>query len=166
MTSTFTDPAARTPEEWTAMADECAARSGESWERSDTDGHLSQWANDGARRLYRAAAAIARCGNKHRIPWLFNAVTNEPLGDGQWRWVEGRYGPTVAIGQSPETVWFRPSKARDAARREAGDRSKGYVWGVIECEVLLYQYGTALQLGYRRKSGAEATVVSVGNYQG
>ena len=71
----------------------------------------------------------------------------------------------MAIGDQPNTVWFRPSHASNGARREANDRAKDFVWGVVECEVLLYQYGTTvLMTGYQRKRGAQLSVVSVGGY--
>ena len=35
-------PAERTATEWRAMARDCRKRSADSWERSDTDGSLSQ----------------------------------------------------------------------------------------------------------------------------
>ena len=159
----YIDPRQHSAQEWEALAVQCARRSQESWERSDTDGCLSQWANDAMCHLYRDASKVAANGNKREIAWLFDANTGQPVED--WRWVETRYGSSVAIGERPDTVWFRPSCARDEARREAADRAKGFVFGRVECEVLLFQFGqNVLLTGYRRRRGAALSVVSVGGY--
>lgn len=159
----YTDPAQRSAAERDGMAAQCARRSQESWERSDTDGFLSQWASDSMAMFYRNVATVAANGGRCRIPWLFDASSGMPVDE--WRWVQGRYGSSVAIGDRSSTVWFHPSQARDGVRREANDRAKGFVWGVVECEVVLYQFGTtALLTGYERKRGADLTVVDVGGY--
>jgi hypothetical protein len=43
-------------------ADECERRKAESWERSDTDGFLSQWASGLSANLYRRQADIEEAG--------------------------------------------------------------------------------------------------------
>lgn len=161
----YTDPTRHSAQEWKDKATECARRSAESWERSDTDGFLSQWASDSMAHFYRDLAEVAATGGRRDLPWLFDAKTGLPLDEGSWRWVQTRYGSSVAIGDRPNTLWFRPSQARKGAVREANDRAKGFVWGVVACDVVLYQYGTTvLMTGYAAKIGAELTVVSVGGY--
>lgn len=165
MISKYTNPAIHTADEWNAMAADAVRRSHESWERSDTDGALSQWASDSICHFYRDLAAVAANGNRRHIPWLFNATTGQPLDHGSWRWVQSRFGDSIAIGDRPDTVWFRPSQASDPAVREARDREKGFVWGVVDAEVVLYQFGdVVLMTGYEARRGAELTVITVGDY--
>jgi len=66
--------AERTPAEWRASAAECSRRSQESWERSDTDGFLSQWASDLSAQLYEAKARIAEAGGTAEFPALFDST--------------------------------------------------------------------------------------------
>ena len=47
---------------WEKEAENCERRRQESWERSDSDGFLSQWANQEMAARYRRAAFIARNG--------------------------------------------------------------------------------------------------------
>lgn len=47
---------------WEKEAENCERRRQESWERSDNDGFLSQWANQEMAARYRRAASIARNG--------------------------------------------------------------------------------------------------------
>lgn len=51
-----------TAAEYTAMAEDCIRREQESWERSDTDGFLSQWASNSMARTYRTLARLAANG--------------------------------------------------------------------------------------------------------
>lgn len=118
--------------------------------------------------FYRDLAAVAANGNRRHMPWLFDAATEEPLDLGSWRWVKTRFGHAVAIGTGDraDTVWFRPSQAVDPAVREARDRQKGFVWGVVDAEVVLYQFGDiVLMTGYEAKHGTDLTVITVGGYR-
>lgn len=166
MISKYTNPANHTADEWNAMAAAAVRRSHDSWEHSDTDGALTQWASDSMAHFYRDLAAVAANGNRRHIPWLFDALTNLPLELGAWRWVKTRFGHNVAVGERPDTVWFRPSQAADPAVREARDRDKGFVWGVVDAEVVLYQFGElVLMTGYEAKHGTDLTVITVGDYR-
>jgi hypothetical protein len=62
--------------DWTAeqldkAADDQLRSREESWERSDTDGFLSQWASGLTADLYRTQADIVRNGGKAEFPALF-----------------------------------------------------------------------------------------------
>src|SRR5207244_11723938 len=54
----------KTAEEWRAEAAQCRKSSADSWERSDTDGFLSQWAADTMARRFDACAEIADNGGR------------------------------------------------------------------------------------------------------
>lgn len=60
----------KTAEQLNREADECFRREQESFERCDTDGFLSQWANNITGRLKREQARIAENGGKAKLPVL------------------------------------------------------------------------------------------------
>lgn len=53
------------------LAAECRARSRESYERSDTDGCLSQWGHDLSAQQYEAQAEIVEAGGKAQFRGLY-----------------------------------------------------------------------------------------------
>jgi hypothetical protein len=69
-------------------AAECHQRAGESFERSDTDGFLSQWASGITARLHEVQAEIARNGGKAQFVALFN-LSGERI---RARVIRSRYG--------------------------------------------------------------------------
>ena len=68
-----------------AAADQAAA---DSWERSDTDGFLSQWAHGLTADLHRTQARIVEAGGEHRFPALFDLQGNYVPA----QTIEGRWG--------------------------------------------------------------------------
>jgi hypothetical protein len=162
-------PTDHSADEWLAMAADSSRSSQESWERSDTDGFLSQWASDTTARMYRHLADLAENGGKTTLRWLF--TQND---DGQWvpvedwRWVQTRYGSSVLIpGEGyGNGTFFNPSEARKAARRQAADERKGYRWGTVEAEVVSHFSGTTFALGITDevKRGTTVTVISTADY--
>ena len=65
----MTDP--KTPAELRAEADACDLRAEESFERCDTDGFLSQWADGLEANRLRLAATLAEDGGLAEFPALF-----------------------------------------------------------------------------------------------
>ena len=63
-----------TADEHRAQADAASQRVAESWERSDTDGFMSQWAGDLSARLHTAQANLLEAGGVAEFPGLFNAA--------------------------------------------------------------------------------------------
>lgn len=61
-----------TATEWRQRAGDSRRSSQESWERSDTDGFLSQWASDLYAQLYEAKARIAEANGTATFPALFD----------------------------------------------------------------------------------------------
>lgn len=124
--TTYYDPASHSAEEWRAMAHSERNTAMVSFERSETDGYLSQASAQAMARLFTRLAEIAEADGKANLPWLFRA-------DGsmidRWHWVEGKYGPTVRVDS--DKAWFAPSNASTGARRLAADRRKGYTFGRV-----------------------------------
>lgn len=115
----------KTAAEWEQEASESNRRAQESWERSDTDGFLSQAASDAMARLYHLNARIAADGGTAEFPAVFDLKGNLI----QMHTREGQYGDyylnmNSAINGAPRFI--RPSEARKGARRIAADEKKGF----------------------------------------
>lgn len=115
-----------------AKADAADTEAAASFERSDTDGFVSQWAGGITARLHRALAAIADAGGKAEFPALFDTAGNLVAA----KLVNGKYGPVWGILPSDDprgrfTGWFNPSGAATAAKRQAADARKGYQVGRV-----------------------------------
>jgi hypothetical protein len=104
----------------------------DSWERSDTDGFMSQWASGlGAAKL-RYEADIADQGGRAHFPALFDTAGNLVAA----KLIDTQYGLSWALlaSDNPQARiigWFNPSRARKAATRLANDTRKGYTVGTI-----------------------------------
>lgn len=66
----------KTAAELRQQAADCRQRSAESWERSDTDGFLSQWASDLSARLYESQASILENGGLSTFWGLYDSEKN------------------------------------------------------------------------------------------
>lgn len=75
-----------------AVADERARQ--ESWERSDTDGFLSQWASGITAAERRMAADLIEAGGTHGFGVLVDATTGAIVPS---RIIDTRYGPKWAV---------------------------------------------------------------------
>lgn len=120
----------KTAAEWEQEAAESNRRSQESWERSDTDGFLSQAASDAMARLYMLNARIARDGGTAEFRAIFDLAGNLI----QIHTSEGQYGDywyNADADTNGAPRFIRPSEARKGARRLATDEKKGFRVGVI-----------------------------------
>lgn len=119
-------PDKHTPEEWRAMAQECYKREAESFERSDTDGFLSQWASTVTARLYSTLADVAENDGN----WTFQV-----LADADGNVIEGAREVKTRFGWSwvlPDGSWFNPSRAQNDEKRQATDLAKGFQFIDVE----------------------------------
>lgn len=114
-------------------ARELDARAEESFQRCDTDGFLSQWANGISAQERRMQAEIVENGGRSTFPALFDL-------DGELvaaKLVDGKYG--IVWGILPDddphgrfVEWFNPSRARTGAARRRNDERKGYRVGLVK----------------------------------
>lgn len=130
-------PMDHTPAEWRAMAAECYKREQESFERSDTDGFLSQWASTVTARLYSTCAEVAEKGGKWKFREL--ATADGILIEGA-REVKTKYGWSWL---TPGGQWFNPSKAQDEEKRKAANLAKGYQFIEVEREAVVMMVETS-----------------------
>lgn len=121
-----------TAEELRKMAADSDSRVQESWERSDTDGFLSQWAGGLTAQKYRLQAEIVEKGGRYEFPALFDLDGNLVAA----KLVSTQYGVAWGLLDSDDpdgrfVGWFNPSHARKDATRRANNRKKGYSVGVV-----------------------------------
>lgn len=114
----------------TAAAHDTAAQ--ESFERSDTDGFMSQWAHGVMAQRERLAADIAEDGGRAMFLALFD--TNGNLVPAKY--IETRFGYSWALLSSDDPRsefkgWFNPSKARKVGVARTNDAKKGYYVGYV-----------------------------------
>lgn len=154
MGSTVYFPDQHTAEEWRELAKSRFQAEQDSWERSDTDGFLSQKAAVTYGHMYNDLAALAENGGREQMRWLFTA-DGEIVED--WRWIETRYGGSILIGSGDDAVFFNSSYAKKGAARLARDKAKGYVWGLVETDVVVIPSGWSHIT--RRKNDAPLKVI-------
>lgn len=145
----------KTADQWRAMAAKARGQSQASFERSDTDGALSQFASDSAARRYDMCATLAEQDGTWEFKALFT-LTGALVPDAVWiktnqdRWV-------WRIGRGQAVAWFNESQAKSGARRRANDAAKGYQLGTIRATAYVGTSGSG-----RGLSG----MLSVGFYIG
>lgn len=116
-----------------ARAAEAAQRSQESWDRSDTDGFLSQWANNSISRKESLQAQIDEQNGLWEHPALFDLEGNMLAATPH----KSKYGGTVwrvLEGDEPNSEvkeWFNESGAKSAKTRIVNNAKKGYYVGTV-----------------------------------
>lgn len=111
-------------------ASENAKESYASFQRSDTDGALSQIANDKMSGLNSAKANLAEKGGLHEFPAVYDTEGNLVKAVQ----VQGQYGTSWGIvdPDNPDGKFkgfFNPSKAKDPDKAKENDAKKGYYVG-------------------------------------
>jgi hypothetical protein len=130
-----------TAERYREMAKECRQGSAESWERSDTDGFMSQWASDTMAREYDMLASLVEDGGMIETRALFTL-------DGKIASVEereGQFGAYWVLNHEAARAYgkkfFNESNAGTAAKRAANNAKKGFVFGIIRVRGLVEMVG-------------------------
>lgn len=132
-----------TPESLRAEAKELSQKSRESFDRSDTDGFLSQWALDITAREKRMKADLIERGGVIETTALFDTKGNLIP---HAREVETRYGWAWVHDDENGTHWFNPSKAQKAWQREANNAKKGYYLGLVKVKATVRMCGSGTGL--------------------
>lgn len=121
----------KTAAEWRAEAKASRQRSYDSFQSSDTDGFLSQWASDTMARKYDSCADLAELGGviEFQVPFVNGKVATQELDR------EGQYGRywylTVEAARVVGKRYFTPSSANKAATRRKNNAKKGVTMGTI-----------------------------------
>lgn len=121
-----------TPTEYREKAAEADRAAAESFDRCDTDGFLSQWANTITAQQHRLNADIVEQGGRSAFPALFDLDGNLVAA----KFIPTRYGTAWGLLASDDpdaaiTGWVNRSKAQDPARRAATLAQKGYTEGTV-----------------------------------
>lgn len=126
------------------QAAEKAQAAQESWETSDTDGFVSQWAHNVRQRELLLKADVADAGNT----WLFPALRNKESGDVvPARLLDTRYGSSWAVFGSAEEANERDSVVREwvgTGERAIAKRGYELVWQRRPARVVVSGSGQGL----------------------
>lgn len=130
--STFSRFTRKTAEEYEAMAQQCRDERARSWEDSDSDGYLSQWANQEMALRFDGLAELASNG------WM---LQERALFDLEGRLIpavqrEGQYGLYWAVlnpanPYGPCAAFFTESAAQKTETRVKNNAKKGYYVGEV-----------------------------------
>lgn len=120
----------KTARQWREEASSRRRQSYDSFERSDTDGALTQWAADVTANKYDAYAELASRGGKSEFPALMD--TNGNLVPAKL--VNTRFGQSwMLLNEKGDSSgkWVNPSHAATAEKRNAAMAKKGYQVGLV-----------------------------------
>ena len=129
------------------QAAESAQRARESWERSDTDGFVSQWASNITHDELIMKAELIEDGGSYERDLLFDLEGNLVLAveiETQYGWAWMIKDPANPRGRA--LGFFNESKARKPETKIKNDAKKGYYVGRgrIKGYVKIYASGTGL----------------------
>lgn len=135
----------KTADQWRAEAREMMAKREESWERSDTDGFLSQWALGSLSQDYSLCAQLAEADGLTDVCALFDLDGNLVPSVHGW----GQYGEYFAVLDNDERGcrrFFNPSQARNEATARKNNAAKGFYVGTVKVpgKVAMLGGGTGL----------------------
>lgn len=141
----------KTAAEWLEQAEASERRVQESWERSDTDGFMSQWASGTMAREYRTCARLA----EQNGTWEFEALFDL---DGNYvpaKYIESQFGWTYALlnaeqgGRGRYLGFVNPSNAKNPATRRRNMEKKGYRFGKVRARATVESYAaSAVSVGH------------------
>lgn len=124
------EAARREAEKLRQMAREQNARAAESFERCDTDGFLSQWAQGITADKYRMQADIAENGGMAAFPALFDLEGNlVPAREAYGKW--GSFWSLLDGNGDRTGDTFNESRAASDKLRIKNDAKKGYYVGEV-----------------------------------
>lgn len=119
----------KTAAQWRAETADQNRRNAESWDRSDTDGFMSQWAHGINAREAELKAQLAERGAWTTHLAVFDLDGN--LVDAEVR--EGKFGACWMLLRNGRCAgWFYPSNAKNEKTRRANNAKKGYYEGRVK----------------------------------
>lgn len=124
-----------TADQWRDKATESRQRSYDSFQRSDTDGFLSQWASDSVAREYDLCARLAEANGIWEFTALFDLDGNlvpAVQRENQWGWYWMIFDNADLRGRPVD--FFNESKAKKAATRNRNNAKKGYTVGRVKSQ--------------------------------
>lgn len=132
MKSIPTDPQERTGADWRLLAKEAALTSAESFERCDSDGFLSQWANQQMQFRYLDNAKIADAGHVAEAPAIFDLDGNLlSMKRGTNDWGKDYWVVDTDEGRS----FLNESNAQKLVTARRNNEKKGFRFGWVKVRV-------------------------------
>lgn len=133
--------------QWRASARRSRKEAHDSFERSDTDGYLSQWASQTVAREYDLKAELA-ANDSH---WEFDALLDMDGRPVPAKHIESKYGWSWALmdeNQKFTGEFINESKARKADARNKHYASKGYKLGRVRAPGAVGSGGNGINVNY------------------
>lgn len=136
------------PEFYRDMARKERVEQADSWERSDTDGFLSQWAAGQMASIYMLAAQVAEKEGTWEFDAVFDIDGNLQLAEER----EGEWGSYWLVRKDDgSTVLFSPSKAKKPETRQANDAKKGFQMGTVRMLAGVDTRGYVIPVGFAKE---------------
>ncbi len=132
----------KTAAEWRNSSAASRQRSADSYERSDTDGFMSQWAADTMAQKYALCAELAENDGKAEFRVPFDLEKGEVI---KGKWVQGKYGNAWV---TEEGVFLNPSSASNIDTRVINDAKKGFKMVIVEAEATVHSGGSQTTVNY------------------
>ena len=152
----------KTAAEWREMAARSQQERQASWERSDTDGFLSQWASDVCAREYLTCADLIEQGGvtEMQVPFVNGEVASVDYREGEYGWY---WFLTVEAARVVGKRYFTPSSANKAKTRRANNLKKGVTMGTIRVKGDVVLSGNRYHVGVHIVADADA--LDAGEYE-
>lgn len=161
-----------------ARARKSAKNAQDSWERSDTDGSVSQWASGIMAEHHRMEADLIRKGGKSEFSALFDKDGNMVPAKRvtmQDRFNPGRMKTAWAVlsdpsdPSSPVKEWINESSSTNMKTQEAYLAKKGYTMGTVRVPAYVTERGDGINVRsvYERSDrgfSADAEIVTKNRY--
>lgn len=128
--------AGKTASEWREMAKGCRKESFDSFERCDTDGFLSQWANDTMARRYEHCAQVAEDGGNIWTSAIFDLEGNFVTAD----YREGQFGWYYLVPQKFVDAGIKRFTTTSSANKATTRAKNNAKKGITEGKVLVRAY--------------------------
>lgn len=120
----------KTAADWREQAAAARKRSADSFDRSDTDGFLSQWASEITARKHDACASLAEQGGRAEFPALLD-MGGKPV---RAKLIQTKFGSAFMLLDEDDQAtgeFVNLSKARKADKRNEAYAKKGYQMATV-----------------------------------
>lgn len=162
---TTTEFEGRTAEQWREEARASEQRRADSWERSDTDGFMSQWASGLMAQEYELKAKLAEAGGVTETTAIFDAETGEVAST---HWGEGQWGGYWVLNDDAAAKYgkrfLNESKAATPQKRHAALLKKGFTTGLVRVEAYVAMKGANVT-SVRPMTLASVDALKAGRYE-
>jgi len=154
-----------TPEQWREKAKGSRQSAADSWERSDTDGFMSQWASGLMASEYELKAQLAEAGGLTTTRALFFAGTDKVAST---HFAQGQWGGYWVLNDEAAAQFgkrfLNESKASTGEKQRAAMVKKGFTVGRVRVKGYVAMYG-ANAVSVRAGTFPDIDALKAGEYE-